>query len=416
MLGLSFLGPSEYRPACYYWISDENPITYETDLFPEALARIFPLSKILVLVTEEVKKHDNCLRLKTKLGNLMETVQIPSGKSENELWDIFSIVADRIPSRARLLVDITHAFRALPLIVFNVSSYLRRIKNIKVERIVYGNFEARDNSFNPPRVPIFDITPTLDLQDWLYGIDAFQRRGNAEELANSLSRTQGRLYQENSLKRNGLPQKLHNTAKQLKNFSEALRLIRPLDTTSYAAKVCDLLDAVQDEATLWTKPFADVLHDIKDEISPLQHRKSNVLNQENLQSQLRLIQYYLDKDLIVQAVLLSREWLVSMLMFRTNRCENWRNKNVRGVVEKEVGLVTKVAVQKIINKNAVELPFWYWKDPQSKDIATIWDKLSSLRNDIAHCAMNTDAATANTIRSKIKELIPSMEALLNSHA
>ena len=72
-----------------------------------------------------------------------------------------------------------------------------------------------------------------------------------------------------------------------------------------------MLDAVQDEATLWTKPFADVLHDIKDEISPLQHRKSNVLNQENLQSQLRLIQYYLDKDLIVQAVLyLENGWLV----------------------------------------------------------------------------------------------------------
>ena len=121
---------------------------------------------------------------------------------------------------------------------------------------------------------------------------------------------------------------------------QALRFLRPLETTLYAADICNLLEMVQDEASLWAKPFADVLHDLKKEIYPLQNKESTALSKGSLQTQLRLIQYCLDKDLVVQAVLLAREWLVSMLMLRTNRHENWRDKNVRETVEKELGPVS----------------------------------------------------------------------------
>jgi len=116
------------------------------------------------------------------------------------------------------IIDITHAFRSLPLIVFNVASYLRRIKKVKVERIIYGNFEARDKNLVPSRTPIFDLTSTLDLQDWLHGIDAFQRRGDAEELADSLSKTQGRLYQTSHSENAILPRKIKTYRKAITQF------------------------------------------------------------------------------------------------------------------------------------------------------------------------------------------------------
>jgi CRISPR-associated DxTHG motif protein len=410
-IALSFIAPTDYQHACYYWNTGESTFEYSTDLFPEILPKLFPVNKLILFVTEEAEKHSNCQRLQAKLGDLLKTERIPQGKSEEELWEIFSTVAKQVPRGAHIIIDITHGFRSLPLIVFNIATYLRRVKDVVIERIVYGNFEARDNSFNPPRTPIFDLTLTLDLQDWLHGIDAFQRRGDAEELANSLERTQDSLYNK-STKSNGLPQQLKNTAKQLRNFSEAFRLLRPLDTVSYATNVCNLLDKAQGEASLWAKPFANILNDLKNEILPLQIEDSTILNLENLQTQLRLIKYYIAKDLVVQAFLLAREWMVSMLMFRTNRSENWRDR--RESIEEELRLVDRVFVQKKISETEDELPFWFRNDPQSENIANLWSNLSKLRNDIAHCAMNTDAALPHTIRSKIKELIQSLKALLSS--
>lgn len=413
MLGLSFLGPTKYQEACYFWnINEHETFEYKTDLFPEVLTKIFPLTKLLVFVTDEVEKHDNCSRLKHKLGSIIETVNIPLGKSEEELWDIFSIITEQVPQQATVIIDITHAFRSLPLIAFNVASYLRRIKSIKVERILYGNFEARDANFDPPRTPIFDLTSTLDLQDWLHGIDAFQRRGYAEELSDSLIRTQDRLYQTLLPGGTARPRELKHIARQLKGFSEALRLLRPLEAGSTAAKVHDLLETVQHEASCWAKPFASVLKELTAEISPVKNKEPTALSIENLNTQINLIQYYLDKDLVVQAVLFAREWLVSYVMLLTDRKADWRRKAVRFDAERELGQV--IAWQKKQRDPAI-LPSWYQQIPQADRIGKLWINLSSLRNDVAHCAMNTDAATPDTIRNKIKELISSLKALLIQH-
>lgn len=416
LIGLSFIGPTVYKSACYCWNYSEPAFEYTTDLFPEVLSELFSLSSLLLFVTDEAANHENSDRLSKNLGKLLKTVPIPQGKSEEELWDIFSIVAEHVPPKTSLVIDITHAFRSLPLIVFNVASYLKRIKNVSVERIVYGNFEVRDTSFTPPKVPIFDLTPAVDLQDWLHGIDAFQRRGNAEELADSLSRTQDRLYQtsEISTKEAGLPHSLKHTASQLQYLSESLRLLRPIDASFHAAKAHNLLKIVQEEALRWAKPFADVLRDLDVDILPLQNKEPNILDIDNLKAQFALIHYYLKKDLIVQTILLAREWLVNMLIFRTGRHKNWCDRNTRHDSEKELGLVAKVVTRKIISETAVErLPFWYKKDPRAKDIAYMWNTVLQMRNDVAHCAMSTSAASAATIRNNIKNLIPCLETLLN---
>ncbi|MGQ9462826.1 MAG: CRISPR-associated DxTHG motif protein, partial [Candidatus Fervidibacter sp.] len=64
-----------------------------------------------------------------------------------------------------------HAFRSLPLIVFTVAVYLRRTKNVTIRHIVYGAYEAREPFRDPPQpedqAQIFDLTPLLDLLDWL---------------------------------------------------------------------------------------------------------------------------------------------------------------------------------------------------------------------------------------------------------
>ena len=412
-IGLSFLGLGKYKMANYYWVSAEQEnMEYKTTLFPETLPVFFNVSMLLLLVTKKVAMGSNCRELQRRMGAMLKLVEIPDGKNEAELWEIFSLVATAIPPQSEIVIDITHAFRSLPLIVFNVASYLRRVKNVKVERIIYGNWEAHDPNFDPPRAPVIDLTSMLDLQDWLHGIDAFQRRGEAEELAASLSRTQGQIWREapSSAGSAGLPQKLKYTAAQLEKFSEALRLLRPLAAFEASQKLNDLLKTVQEEARRWAKPFADVLQNISEEIDPLYIEQPAILSPAHLKAQIVLIRYYLEKDLVVQAVLLAREWLISYLIWRQKKQERWREyKDVRFIAGKELNQAA--AKQR---SEETTLPLWYNKFPESRELADLWNGLSSLRNDVAHCAMNTQTSSTSKIRDGIKKITARLENLVQN--
>ncbi len=412
-IGLSFLGNIKYQTAAYIW---HSPVTgeiqrYETDLFPETLSVFFSLDKLLVFVTKKAREHENSYRLQQKLGDLVEFVNIPDGKDENEMWQIFDIVTEKVPKNSEIVIDITHAFRYLPLIVFNLASYLRRIRNVEVYKIVYGNWEARDESFEPPHAPVFDLTSTMELQNWLYGIDAFQRRGEAYELAVSLAKTQGRFYKNKALSNNtNRPQKLKDTGQCLQDFSEAIRLLRPLKAFETAEELLSLLEDVRHESMLWAKPFADILRELENEIKPLKLNKPLVLNKDHLLAEYYLILYYLGKDLIVQAVLLTREFLVSYLTWQLGLQDQWRDRDLRGKIEGDLNRVIRWKQ----GKQGGAVPDWYDNKVAGADtIIRLWGDIIGLRNSIAHCEMN-QAATCNpsTIRNNIRNITLEIQSLL----
>jgi CRISPR-associated DxTHG motif protein len=76
--------------------------------------------------------------LQDKLGHRVEWVDIPEGRSEQELWEIFDRVASAVDEGDTILLDITHAFRSIPMIVFAVAAYLRRTKGGRLPTLSMG--------------------------------------------------------------------------------------------------------------------------------------------------------------------------------------------------------------------------------------------------------------------------------------
>jgi predicted type IV restriction endonuclease len=58
-------------------------------------------------------------------------------------------------------------------------------------------------------------------------------------------------------------------------------------------------------------PFALIAEQVKHEFELLAFPEADELNLDNLKKQLKLVEYYLAKGLIVQGVTLAREWVVS---------------------------------------------------------------------------------------------------------
>ncbi|RLI48497.1 MAG: TIGR02221 family CRISPR-associated protein, partial [Candidatus Thorarchaeota archaeon] len=335
MKAFTFLGTGDYQTVTYCWNNVEGQRECRTNLFPEAVARIFEPEALLVLVTPTARNYKpskgercpTCHRvlpeprrershldtLVERLGDLVEPVDIPEGKSEAELWEIFDRVASSVEEGETVLLDITHAFRSIPMIVFAVAAYLRRTKRVTIERIIYGAYEAREPYREPPkptdRAPIFDLTPLLDLLDWLGGAEFLLRRSDAILLAERLQSVHRQAWR--SRKDDDLPRRLQTVATKLRAFSQALHLARPRDVMRHARELLPLLEKTASEAGRWTKPFAIILEQVRSETAKLAYNAPDRLDRENLRKQLALIEHFLDKGLLAQAILLAREWIVS---------------------------------------------------------------------------------------------------------
>lgn len=59
MKALCFLGTGKYEVTTYVWKEGSDERSYETHLFPEAVAHIFRPEKIFVLVTPQAREHEN---------------------------------------------------------------------------------------------------------------------------------------------------------------------------------------------------------------------------------------------------------------------------------------------------------------------------------------------------------------------
>ena len=110
----------------------------------------------------------------------IETIDIPDGKNENEMWAIFNAVYDPLHPNDELYFDLTHSYRYLPMLVLVLSNYAKFLKGVKVKHISYGNYEARDMASN--EAPLMDILPLTMLQDWTFAAADLIQNGNIKKL------------------------------------------------------------------------------------------------------------------------------------------------------------------------------------------------------------------------------------------
>lgn len=411
---LSTIGIGKYEEIEYCWLHGGGGYQiYRTALFPLAADAFFRPDKLLLMVTPEAHVHEHYREIERLLGNRLQPVPIPLGRTEDELWEIFDIVSGAVPDGARVVLDVTHALRSLPFVIFGVINYLRQTRDIHLERIIYGAYDAREAGPDGGwRAPVFDLTMLVDLHEWLQAVEAFIVRSEGEKLADLLMEAHRRQWISERREGEELPRQLQKMAGCIKVFSRSVRLLRPLEALSAAAKAQILGREVEREAARWAKPFGHILARLTDELTPLSAADTQMLDEGGLRCQLFLIKYFLEKDLIVQAVLMEREWLVNWLAWRAGFGDQWLNLKVRKKLESAMG----VAVQKLKREKPTEesLPSWYSHLTEVDEIAELWDHLTALRNDVAHCAMNDSPASPESISNRAKEMVQKLEQMLST--
>jgi len=267
---LSVLGKTPYEPCVYEGVFGKQCLQSSyTRFIQRALADVLlqlpdKLDTVVVFLTEEARRknwqrdaENNYPGLEAELAELTEqekitvrTVDIPEGKNEEELWDIFQKVADSIDEDDTVVFDITHAFRYIPLMAVLVVHYIRVVKpRVKVQGIYYGNIEAvggtkvlQEKAKKGERViaPITDLTAFVALQDWISHVNLFFETGRADllrdqALHNAYLRLLGQEQQRT----------LREAMNSLHNLMQALYISNAVKVREHAEKTRESLLSLQ---------------------------------------------------------------------------------------------------------------------------------------------------------------------------
>lgn len=330
----SFLGTSDYVPCKY---GNEN----YTDSEPEKYVQISTLrmlnaqewteaDSIVIFMTEESKNRnwlDNGHRdrntgqiilndgLKKRLTNLGTGAQIQpvifpiDGRNEEEIWRLFVIMIQQLHQDDEVYIDITHAFRSIPILFTVLSQYARHRFNIRIKSITYGNFEARDQVTQI--APLIDLTIYsffMELSDFAYQLRKFGYAVDARDFTQVITRELGKLFRGQNEALNNLNQLIKN----LQDFSQDIFICNGpgINKGSHLKKILpfSFSDTPTDNS---------IIQVITDLFKPIVYEIQNVFPsgsynaEENTMNCLYVARFCLRKNLIQQAATLLNEGLIA---------------------------------------------------------------------------------------------------------
>lgn len=406
---ITFLGTTNYQTTTYVWQGQEHT----TRFFPDAAAHFLRPMQTLVCATPTVEKHANLTELTSKLAeaNVKHTVvTIPEGHSEADLWSIFDALTNVVEEGETVAFDVTHSFRSLPFLSFLAVAYLQAAKKVRVERVLYGAFEARDENNHSP---VFDLTPFVTLLDWLTATTRFVETGDGQALANLLrTGMPPGIQMRDDLSARVLGQNLKTAADAIQSVSLALRVTRPIETMQSAAQLAETLEQAMPGIQTRAKPFQVLAEKVAQEYGQfaVENPTDEKMLRDGLQRQLQMIEWYIKRRHVVQAATLAREWIVSVLCLQFGEpmfdYEGGR-KHVEAALNNAVERRKENPRAMYPSRRDTELEAL----PCANVLAKLWGQMIDLRNDIAHVGMKLSPKPAALLKQKVETMYPQLVEL-----
>ena len=297
-------------------------------------------------------------------------VRIKDGNNEEEIWEVFNVIFDKIEEDDELYLDTTHAFRYLPMLLLVLIDYAKFLKNVKVK-----SFMVEDSS-----KPIMDLTPILRLQDWTFAAGQYIENGSVDRLV-SLCEQEFKPILKESKGSNEVAQNLRVFSQKLLAVTEERQTCRGLDIIKSTS-----FKGLKQSADKLESTFIDAFNPIFEKI------KSSLVSfdeNENIRNGLSAANWCYKNGLYQQSATILQEFVVSFLCLRhgiaiddevnreiINKAFNIKYHNTR----KEGWIIEPEKVDKL---EEVLLDDLF----EDKNLINNFNNLTEVRNDFNHSGM-----------------------------
>ncbi|ASA97885.1 TIGR02221 family CRISPR-associated protein [Anoxybacillus flavithermus] len=379
---LTFLGANDYRETTYRF----RERVHTAKFFLSVLIQELQPGEIYVFMTDGAREKNEAPLLDelNRYGvdeKKVHAVCIPDGQTEEDLWNIFSVIADHVYEHDEIVLDITHGFRTLPLVGTISLQYLKFVKQVHIAGVYYGAFEARKAEYiNGQEVvvaPTFDLTPFVHhLPEWQRAANELMAFGDAKTLGSLLESLHNQLRKQkiavNELKRFG---------NYVNDISAYLRTGRIKSFTQLFAKSENILQQEQlaKEIGQFVPPVRYIFHQLVNYIQCIAPKQSR------LHTYYDLAIWYGDHHLLSHCFIMLREMVVSLILEHVlgeiGPMPDDREFRYDPIRKKGERLLTTLLKQQ--KKKQL-------RNPLLKELAEKLNRLTDYRNDLGHFSFRTD--------------------------
>lgn len=352
----------EYERVRYCWGERE----FNTTLIQEAWGEWFSDAQVLATERARQERRDDLER-----HPHWKLVDIPDGKNESEFWDIYGQVVTHLEEGDEVILDITHGFRSLPVLILLAATFLRSAWGVTVKHVLYGAHEAKTGD----QTPVFDLAPFLTMLDWAGATDRFLDTGDVRRLA-QLSRA--------------FSEDLEDSVRHLQAFSTALQLHYPLQAGQAAREG---LEALEQSRSRIPAPMGILEKRLMDGISPLAFSDHDP-HERQLSALFHQVLWYRRHGHYEKAVGLASEWVHLFVKWKVGQdiwSENFSLKDELGRRRNED-----------------------WADK----LKNLHEEIKRLRNNISHWQFKRKSelhpSESEDTPRQVEELIKRLETLVRS--
>ncbi|WP_457626631.1 TIGR02221 family CRISPR-associated protein [Persephonella sp.] len=373
---ISVLGAGNYRKTVYRFGNLQEKTDYVLSIIEKAVKP----DEIIIIGTNKSRWElaDNSIKNYQK-------ILIPFGKSYDEFWTIFKILADLNVEDKDVYLDLTHGFRSIPLFISTVMNFFEKVKNAQIKGVYYGMFEVEGEV-----KPIVDLMPIMEMNKWIEGYTIFKEYGDSRKIS-------GLLYE----KLSSLP------AEERKKLSALNSLPKVMDKSSkaFGFTALQMYEKSLNDIIGVSSKIKEVPNDLKaveflvNEINKISDNFKNI--EKEWEKQLKLAEIYFDKNRYSQSLTTLREALLTYIL-EENEID-WEDTANR---ENFLGRLISEDVENLEkNRQTVFFP---------RDFVQLVNTIKELRNKANHGFIGKESGENEIKRSveKLKNLLAKVRIIL----
>ena len=426
---ISVLGTSVYRECKYQF--DQTTVSAPTCYIQEVTLK-YLMNKdawtkddcIYILLTDKSreKNWENEVRidkdtqrpienegLRSRLSKIkgdcnVVDVDIMDGINSEQILQNFSIVFNLLKEGDDLYFDLTHGFRYLPMLILVLGKYAELLKNVNVKHISYGNFEMKDASTGV--APVIDLMALSSLQDWTQAASSYLKHGNANQLVELNSQTLNPLLRNKETRSQNVVD-LNNLTRTLFKVVEERRTCRGVDivTSKNVKYLLDIISSIGDNDNI--KPLTPLIQKIKDSLSVFD-------SHYNVMNVFRAGRWCYENGLYQQAITLYYENIITYICDKCNikpiNDEGLRETVRTAFVYNDYGAEDKCDF--VHDSENEELLASLVHNPYVKNLAEVFNKYRSTRNNMEHSGMKQNLCSFDTVTRNIKNFMDEVDDVI----
>lgn len=331
--------------------------------------------------------------------------QIWQGLPSLEKWiNHYSIAREEVPT---LHIDLTHAYRAIPIVHTWMTLYFKRLGNVEIGFMGYGAFVP--GAEGP--TPMIDLSPMMQLAEWAAAARDFEKRGDAgalsELMADDGKKIRSRVYSGAPTEEEMQALKILGSAtKAAEAIGRYLPAGLPIELGIKTRRALGETRREDVEAAVRTilPPAAPVAGKIFDtafkiawqgEMPPAKNAKKNLaLSREEIDRQLVLVRLWAERGATGAALRALRELMVTRVTLAQGIHDHWLHEEIRKAAGEALN-----SLRPSHNVAFRSLP------EGERSLGGLWHEICEARNLFAHAGMKGDEVHVDTKANQLAGFI-----------